>query len=559
MESQNKRANIFKAGRIFSKKEKAIAWLLIAVIAGAGIYWFLAGYFKKAEVPALGRSYTEGVIGQPKYINPVLAQANTPDRDLCALVYSSLIKYNPSNDIEFDLAKSYDISDDGREYTFELREGIKWHDGEPFKSDDVVFTFQSIKNPSLQSPLATTFADTEAEKLDDYTIKFTLKEPFAPFISNLDFGIIPKHLWEMIEPVNTPLAELNLQPIGTGPYKFKDFKKDKMGNIISFTFESFNGYFKERAHIKELAINFFDIKEDAEDAFAGGEIDGIAYDFIAREFVEGLPNISKYKFSLPRYNAVFFNTNNNADLQVKSVREALTLAINKEELVNNVLGGDARKIDGPILENFSGYKADLPVPQFDNSKANDLIHKAGWNTVDEEGYRTKEGKRLKFTLYVSDFEEHVRAADFLKQSWKNAGVEADVQTQSPADIQDKIRSRNYDAVLFGQVVGHDPDPYSFWHSSQRDDPGLNLISLKDSDSDALLADARKSTDEGERAKKYESFQQKLIESYYAIFLYSPYYLYAIDDKVKGIEEGLITTPSERFSNVEAWYIKTKRE
>lgn len=549
-----------KLPRVLSPLEKRLILIFGLVAIAAGITWGILFYLQSTTpAAAKGGTYTEGVLGQPKFINPIIAQPNTVDADLCSLIYSSLFHYSPDNNLENELVDNYEVNGDGTVITVVLKPNIKWQDGENLTADDVLFTVQSIQNPNIQSPLKSGFADVTAEKIDQQTIRFTLAQPYAPFISNLTFGILPKHLWEKIEPANIPLAELNLQPVGSGPYKFKEFKKDKLGEIQSYTLERFDKYFASVSYLDQLFFEFYATPEELSAALTGGQIEGMAYDLNTAEAVYSSPGLNNYEFSLPRYNAVFLNYAQNKDLEYKKVRQALQKAINRDEMLEQSLMGQGKLANSPIMENFLGFNPDLrKYDGFDPEAAKALLDEAGWKEIDEEGFRLKEGKRLALTLTVSDFPEHLVVADYVVSAWKNIGVDAKVESFSPADIQERIRNRAYDALLFGQVTGHDPDPYPFWHSSQREDPGLNLTSLKDADIDKLLEEGRTTIDSEKRAEKYRTFQLKLAESYVAIFLYSPYYNYTADQKIQGLNPGIITNPAERFGTVENWYIKTKR-
>mgnify|MGYP000982318107 CR=1 FL=1 len=548
-----------KLPRVLSPLEKRLILIFGIVAVAAGLTWWIMAYWQGTKPAAApGGSYTEGVLGQPKFINPIIAQPNTVDADLCSLIYSSLFRYSPRNELEPELAADYQLNPDGKEITLTLKPDIKWQDGESLTADDVVFTIQSIQNPSIQSPLKSAFADVTVEKIDQQTIKFRLAQTYAPFLSNLTFGILPKHLWERIEPANMSLAELNLQPVGSGPYKFKEFKKNKLGEIQSYTLERFPKYFAAAPYLDQLVFEFYATSEELSNGLTSGQIAGMAFDLNTAEAVYSSQGLNSYQFSLPRYNAIFLNYAQNKDLEYKKVRQALQKAINRDEMQEQALLGQGKLVDSPIMENFLGADPEFKYDGFDPETAKKLLEEAGWKETDAEGYRLKDGQRLVLTLTVSDFPEHLMVADYVVNAWKNIGVEAKTESFSPADIQERIRNRTYDALLFGQVTGHDPDPYPFWHSSQREDPGLNLTALKDGDIDKLLEEGRTTIDSTVRAEKYRSFQQKLAENYVAIFLYSPYYNYTADQKIKGLNPGIITNPAERFSDIENWYSKTKR-
>ncbi len=550
--------SFLKLPHALKRWEKKLVILLLIVAALSIGAWLYLRYIESTEVvPKAGGTYTEGIIGQPKLINPILAQPNTADADLVSLIYSPLFHFDANNKIVPDLAESYEVSDDVKKITITLREDIKWQDGEDFSIDDVIYTIETIQNPNLQSPLKSVFDNVVAEKIDDRTIALNLEESYIPLLSSLTFGILPKHLWEQVDPANIPQAELNMQPVGTGPFQFKEFKKDKLGEIKSYTLKRNDNYFGDKPYLDEFVFKFYPVKENMLEGLTLRAIEGMSYDGETGEAVEFTEGLNRYVYRLPRYNSIFLNYGKNEDLEFQKVREALQRSVNWGDF-QEILPPDSTLIAAPILEDFIGYDPDLKRAEYNLDDAHNLLHEAGWTDLDDEGFRKKDDSRLALTLLVSDYPEHQVIAEFVTTAWQQLGIEANWESLSPADIQTRIRERNYDAVLFGQVVEHDPDPFPFWHSSQREDPGLNLTDLKDDDIDTLLEEARTTKDENVRSEKYKSFQQKLLSDNVAMFLYSPRYHYAVTDKIQGIESGVMVSPDERFSNVSHWYTKTKR-
>ena len=218
---------IFSAlSRSLSNRERKTLMICVTV-AVVGVIWGTALFIneKTMLIAKEGGTYHEGTVGQPRYISPILARTNDVDMNISRLVYSGLMRMDENGKVVGDLAESVDISDDGKTYTAHLRSGIKWHDGEQFNADDVLFTIQMIQNPDAKSPAAPIFQGVVAAKVDDQKVKFTLREPYAPFLYNLTQNIIPEHVWISVEPKNITLAEQNLKPIGTGPFVFKKLKK----------------------------------------------------------------------------------------------------------------------------------------------------------------------------------------------------------------------------------------------------------------------------------------------------------------------------------------------
>ncbi len=552
--------------KLFNKREAYLifALLMIALIAGiilARNFYLINTY----QIPSEGGKYTEGIIGSPRYINPVLCQTNDADRDIARVVFSSLFKYDEKGNLIPDLVKNYKISEDGKTYEVEIKNYAKWHDGVPLNVDDVIYTLQVIKDPEYQSPLRLNWEGVEIEKLDEYRIKFHLKQnSYAPFLQNLTFGILPKHIWSGISPENFLLAEYNLKPIGSGPYKFKKFKKNKDGGIESIYLESFQDYYNHKALIKNLNFYFYPDETSAINALKIGEIEGISF-IRAKNLskIENLTFIKTYKISLPRYYAVFFNQNQNKVLADNSVRKALAYATNKKEIIQQIFNGQAEEVNSPIPKGVWGHNNQIDIYDYSLTKAQDVLDKAGWQDTDEDGIREKKIRKertpLKLTLTTTDWPDLQRTADLLKKQWEKIGAEIEINIVPSNEIQQNyIKPREYEALLFGEVLTNNPDPFSFWHSSQSRDPGLNLSLYNNAKVDKFLEEGRETLNEQERIERYAEFQKIVSQELPALFLYNPTYLYPVHKKVKGINLEKVCNPSYRFSEVEKYYIKTKR-
>ena len=231
-----------------------IALFFILVSSITLFYNLYTNYVQTQSKP--GGSYVEAVIGAPTYINPLFAQTNDIDQDLSQLIFSSLMVLDEFGQLKGDLAESYEIDENQTTYTFTLKPDIMWHDGVPLRASDIVFTVKSIQDQNFKSPLYVTFRNVQITEIDDRTVSFTLSEPFAPFLSVMTFGILPEHLWQEVDPNHAILAELNLKPIGSGPYKFTSLIKDKNGNIKEYRLERFEEYHDEGPFISKLSLKF---------------------------------------------------------------------------------------------------------------------------------------------------------------------------------------------------------------------------------------------------------------------------------------------------------------
>lgn len=548
--------------RTFSRGER-LAFFLFTFLAAVGLA--VGGgryYFTNTEpVPVAGGEYIEAVIGEPQYINPLLSAANDVDADLERLVFSRLFSYNESRELESDIVTDYVLNDDQTEYTLSLRQDVYFSDGEQLNAEDVLFTVEAIQDPAYKSPLNASLEDVAVELVDDFTIKFILDDPFAPFLSSLTFGILPQHLWFDIPPANLSLAEANLKPIGSGPFKFQSLKKDKAGQIREYTVVRNEEYYRTPPLIEELTFMMYPDVYSAVAAAADKKVEGVA--FVAPDELADIQdtnkNVDTHNLRLPQYVAIFFNQEKSDVLDEQHVREALAISFDRDRIISESLNGAGEVIHSPILPGYLGFNDALETYGFQQDEARELLKDKGWKKDKEKGYRVHEDEtELTFTLTTVDLPEYVATANIIADSWKEIGIGVEVNVVAPDKIQKVIENRNYEALLFGNIIGSDPDPYPFWHSTQMEAPGLALSIFDNDDVDTLLEEARTTTDEQARTDKYVHFQNILAEEIPAIFLYNPFYSYAVTEKVEGIGTLYVAVPADRFANVTQWHIKTDR-
>ncbi|OGF38126.1 hypothetical protein A2482_01325 [Candidatus Falkowbacteria bacterium RIFOXYC2_FULL_48_21] len=583
-------------GKYLSPAENTIVRVFCGVIIICATALLLNIYLQNSHlVPQDGGVYTEGLIGSPRYINPLFAPGNDVDLDISGLIFSGFFKIG-ANGLEKDLAESYEISPDQLTYTIKLRENILWHDGEKLTADDVMFTFARIADSARITRLYYTFNGVVTEKIDDRTVRFRLPQPFAPFLENLALGILPEHIWKNVSTADMLLAEYNLKPIGSGPYKFKSLVKNKFGKVKTFNIERNEAYFVAIPHIEEISFKFHDSFEQAVEALNNKKVDGISY--LPKEIRARIINNRNLNFHLlqvPQYTAVFFNIDKNPVLKDVAIRKILSHAVNKEKIVNEVLNAEAQIIDSCILPGSLGYNPETVKYPYNIAHAKTELDKAGWTLDNYEVTKKEEPTKptdanpevketaspssqspepateayaypvrkfktryLEFNLTTVNQPETVKVAGELQKDWQQIGVKVNIVVIAPEKVQDVIKNRDYDALLIGQILGLDPDPYPFWHSSQRTYPGLNLTSFSNPDMDKLLEDARRISDEKQRAEKYQKFDKLLSESVPAIFLFNPTYTYPQSKKIKGFNIAKIITPANRLAQVSDWYIKTDR-
>ena len=539
---------------------------LSALIVFSGIGW--AWYWRVQNtvvIPSSGGDYNEAIIGSPQFINPILISTSDADRDLSALVYSGLTKYDDNGNIIPDLAENYEVSADGLVYIFHLKRGIRWRDGEKFTADDVIFTIGAILNSDYGSPLRLNWQGISAEKQDDSTVVFKLSKPHFQFIEKTAIGILPRHIWGAIDPKNINLADANLKPIGTGPFVFSKFTKDKLGNIISYALNANENFYNGKPSLTSVSLYFYEDEEKALEAYKNGDVMGLSY--VAPKNKDQAEKYSGniYTLAMPKYFSVFFNQNKSKVLSDKNIRAALLYATDKEEIKTVILKNNAELIDSPIPPWLSDYNNNIKKYEFSTEKAVKTLEDGGWKDKNSDGIREKtigsdkEPTNFEITLTTSDFPDHVQTAEILQKQWSAIGAKVNLESYTIDELKQKIiKQRNYDALIFGEVLSQNPDPYVFWHSSQKKDPGLNLAIYDNKNADQLLEAARETKNYEEHKAAIAKFQEVIMEDAPAVFLYSPHYLYAVNKKVKSISAKNINIPARRFSGIEKWYIKTQR-
>ncbi len=545
--------------KLLNFKEKMIVFSLIFLIFASLVFWLAHLYIGFTRpIPKNGGEYVEGLIGQPLYINPILSQTSETDSDLTQLIYGGLFGYDAQGKLKNNMAESYEVSEDQKTYTVRLRKNLFWHDGEPLTASDVFFTISILKDPAYKSPLRQNWQGIEVSQIDDYTLSFNISNPYFGFLNNLTLGILPKHIWGNIVPEKFPLADYNLKPIGSGPYKFEDFQKNSNGEILSYELRAFEKYFEGEPYISRIVFNLYPDEETMLTAYNKKEIKGMQN--INTKKVDSIKNrksTSIKELSFPRYFSVFFNQNKSVSLANDDVRRALAQAVNRKEILSQILKGKGEEIFSPFLNSMSEYNGDIDRRDYDLEKARNILDEAGWKIKD--GIREKDGVKIEFKFYTADWPDLTETAEILARDWKEIGVNANVEILTATDLQQNIiRPREYEAILFGQITSFNPDLYPFWHSSQKQDPGFNLGMLDNKDADELLRDIRQELDEGKRIEKYRELQKIISEESPAVFLYSPHYLYPVSNSVKGIEVKNINSSSWRFADINKWYIKTTR-
>lgn len=549
----------------FSASGKTLFYALAFFILASSIsILFLLNNSLQVAVPERGAALSEGIIGSPRFINPVLAITDA-DRDMTMLIYSGLLKAMPSGELTPDLAESVDISPDNRTYTIHIRNTATFHDGTAVTAEDVAFTIGKTLDPALKSPLRANWQGVQIQIVDPHTIIFTLATAYTPFVNNLTMGILPKHLWQKITTAEFPFSNLNTAPIGSGPFRLGGISRNPAGVATSYELRSFANYALGQPYITNLTVHFYGSENALVAALESGEVE--AGSSISPASLPELTDTQVLSVPLNRVFGVFFNQNNNVALQDSAVRRALGSAVDRDTLISQALSGYAEPLTGPIPPALQqkvksvGTSSEATSSMDRLAAAKTELQHAGW-VAGTDGILQKTsgtGKNAKtitlaFSLSTSNVPELRAVAENLVSTWRELGADIDLQVFEASDLAENvIRPRKYDALLFGEIIGRGLDLFAFWDSSQRNDPGLNIALYANSDVDTILAKLRASSDNHERQELYARFAAAIAKDNPAVFLYSPSFIYIVPNDLKGIRIGSIENPSDRFDTVQDWY------
>ncbi len=537
----------FFSFRTLSPYEKIVSFfLLIAFLISLYIYLFDLSLKYSKRLPARGGQLTELIDSPARFINPVFASSDT-DLDITELVYSGLLRSDGQGGLRLELAESYQISDDAKEYTFKIRDKAVFQDGRPVTAKDVKFTIDLIQNPLLKSPRFADWLDVKVEIVDDKTIKFILPKPYSMFLENLSIGILPEHIWSHISTDEMQFSIFNENAIGAGPYKVEEIIKTDSGIPAEYILVANGKYIFGKPHIKR--IKFKILKDDNEkikylnnDKYTS--VAALPYTTL-NELDTNMHTI--YTLKYPRVFALFLNKDKNNLFVDFAVRDAIDNAIDKKGIVDHIFKGYADVLCGPVPRTC----------KYERKNPKEIMQKAGWK-INKEGIWEKKGKKAEFSLAYPSEGELKDIAFKIQSDLQKSGFKVNLHSYKVDEIIKIIRDRDFDAVLFGQSLGRANDLYAFWHSSQKDDPGLNIVSYANKKVDKWSKDLRKTKNKGEREELMNKIYSEVSKEKPAIFLYSPHYVYVLPKNMKGFDYKFIAEPYERFDSVHRWFYQTQQ-
>lgn len=540
-----KKENFLTVYKTLTPEKVIVVWLLLlmaGVLLFAGLLQINNRYL--ISIPSRGGYIHEGILGTPRFINPVLASSDA-DKDMVKLIYAGLTKRDNTGNIILDIASSIEESQDKLHYIIKIKPEARFSDNTHVTTDDFIYTISLIQNPLIKSPRRVEWEGITIEKNSDTEFSISLKKAYPLFMNVLTVGILPKHIWKNLTEEQISLSDLNIHAIGSGPFFITNITSVS-GIPESFTLSENKYYTLGRPNIKEIVLTIYQNEKYLIQAFQSGDIDRVHG--ITPEHVKDLKiATSSIKTSLlPRTFSVFFNPNKTDFLSDKKVRSALNMAINKQAIIDNVLKGYGKVIETPFP-----FDEDQPEATYDKDGARKLLI--------QSKYLKKASSTLEITLSTTNNPEMKKIAEMIQKDWEEVGVHTTLAVYETADLnQGVIKDRDFQALLYGSITNSPADLYAFWHSSQRSYPGLNISNYVSKKLDYNLETIRESEDELDRINSYKSLKAEFTDEVPGIFLFAPSLIYVTRDAVNSPLPIYSLDNSSRFDLISSWYRYTEK-
>lgn len=500
------------------------------------------------EVPALGGSISEGIVGTPRFINPVLA-TSAQDLDLSSLIYAGLTKRDANGEYIPDMAEAITVSEDGLEYNVSLKSKARFHDGTKVTADDILYTINLVQNPRIKSPQFIKWEGVRVEKISDTELRFFLKKAYPLFNEVLSLGILPKNLWKNLSDEQFSLSDYNIHPIGSGPFAIDSI--DSVSGIPeTYTLTSHKYYTLGRPYLDRVTIHTYQNEKQLIAALNNGDIDRA--DSVSPNSLNTVKNLAKAHIvsaKLPRAFTIFVNPNKAEFLSDKNVRQGLSLALDRGAIIDTIYKGYAVSLVTPYP-----FDTDAGTTTANIELAKSYLAKSKYAKSNANSSTTFE-----LNLVTTNSDEIRAVADLVKSQWEAVGVKTNILVYEPSDInQSIIKDRDFQSLLFGSFIGHPGDLYAFWHSSQRAYPGVNISGYVSQRLDKSLEVLRESSDPIAIQNAYDLVKKEFEEENPGIFLYSPTLIYINSDTITSPLPNSLLNASDRFALVHTWYKNTER-
>lgn len=500
-----------------------------------------------SAIPATGDSLVEGTIGEASTLIPLLA-SDASSHAVAGQIYNGLVKYDKNLNIVGDLAESFDIAPDGLTITFHIRRGVRWHDGAPLTSRDVLYTYRVTIDPKTPTAYAEDFKQVKSITApDSHTVRVTYDSPFAPALASWGVSILPAHLLEGTDITRSPLAR---NPVGTGPYRFKEWISGQ-----KIVLEVNSDYFEGRPYIDKYVYRIIPDSSTMYMELKAGAIDLMALTPVQYARQTGSESFTgrfnKYRYPSSSYLYMGYNLRHPL-FGDKRIRQAMTAAINKDELVQGVLFGMGQRAHGPIVPGRWAYNPAVRDIGYDPKRAAELLAEAGWKEKNSDGILVRNGKPFKFTILTNQGnQQRLMTAQIIQQRLRQVGIDVKIRiVEWAAFLKEFVNKGNFEVVLLAWSISQDPDMYDIWHSSKTNVGELNFVGYKNPEVDRLLIEGRSTFDIEKRKRAYFRIQDILADEQPYTFLYVPDSLPVVSSRVRGVEPA----PAGIGHNQIRWYV-----
>ena len=497
--------------------------------------------------PAYGDMYISGSIGDASVLLPVLS-SDSASAEISGYIYNGLVKYDRDIKLVNDLAEKWEISEDNLKIRFYLRKDVKWQDGQPFTAKDVEYTYKVYVDPKTPTAYATDFLRVQEFRIiDPYTVEITYEKPYAPALGSWGQGMLPAHLLEGKDITKSPLGRA---PIGTGPYKFTEWKT---GDRI--VLDSYHDYFEGRPYIDRVMTRIIPDPATMFLELKAGKLDEMGLSPLQYRRQTDTPwfkeNFVRYKYLANSYTYLGYNLQD-WRFKDKKVRQAITTAINRESIVEGVLLGLGQPAYTPYKPDTFWYNPNVRKFPYDPQKAAQMLAEAGWKDTEGDGILRKDGKPFEFTIITNQGNElRKNAATIIQSDLRKVGIKVNIRViEWAAFLKNFINKRNFEACLLGWTMGQDPNQIDIWNSKKTAERQLNFITYQNPEVDKLLELGVSTYDRNERKKYYDEFQEILAEDQPYTFLFVGYGLPIISARFRGIDPG----PIGIYYNFPKWYV-----
>ncbi len=540
-----------------------IRWQLLLVVICLGLVVSLLSYQIQSaglcttRVPSTGGRLGVGMVGRPDKINPLLGTSNPVDLELINLIYDGLMRYDEDGKPVPSLAKSWHVSEDGKTLSFELRDDISWHDGQPFTAADVIFTYGLLQNDEFPAPdsLRGLWNSVIISSTNESSVDLILPQSYGPFLDATTLGILPSHILKGV-PVNQ-LANhtFNKSPVGTGPFAVSHiFNWEESGQLRLIPDPR---HWRGEVQIDTLDYRFYPDNKSVGEAFSIGAIQaisGISPDVIP-EFL-ALPGIRLYTSPSRQITQLLFNLSNSGSSLLSSVqgRQALALGTNRPLLIDEAVTGQGLPLEGPYVPGSWAFNPEVMAPvDYNPATASAILEELGWHNADGTATREKEGTPLVLQLLLADGVPGRELAQTLASQWAEIGIDVELIMVAPDEMTTALSERTFDVAIVSVQTPGDPDLYDFW-SQEAIVSGQNYGGWNNRRASEDLETARQLYLVDERLPYYTAFLQSYSEDLPAFTLLQHVDNFALSETIQKAEVGRFQQPRDRYDSLPNWFM-----